>query len=104
MLKLQYAARYRRDLRRLRESGKDLGKLQPLITLLRQGGVLPPCYKDHQLTGDLWQFRDAHVDEPDDWVLVYRISGGVLHLARTGEHAHVFRASGSPWHRRQKPR
>lgn len=102
VLKVRVSRKYPKDLDVLRESGRDISKLEPLVALLRQGKPLPPRCLDHPLVGDLRNFRDAHVDEPDDWVLVYRVIGGVLLLYRTGTHARVFRGSGSSWHRRQK--
>lgn len=102
MLKVRVSKKYPNDLDALRANGRDLAKLDALVALLREGKPLPPRYLDHPLVGDLRHFRDAHVDEPDDWVLVYRVIGGVLLLYRTGEHGRVFRASRSSWHRRQK--
>lgn len=102
MLKVRVSKKYPQDLDVLRESGRDLAKLDALVALLREGAPLAPRYFDHALVGELRHFRDAHVDEPDDWVLVYRITGGVLLLYRTGEHERVFRASRSSWHRRQR--
>ncbi|WP_205622672.1 type II toxin-antitoxin system YafQ family toxin, partial [Haliea salexigens] len=46
-------------------------------------------YLDHPLRGDWKGYRDAHI-EPD-WLLLYRIEGDELHLARTGTHADLFR-------------
>lgn len=49
---------------------------------------LPPAYRDHPLKGSWSGFRDAHI-EPD-WLLIYRIAGEELQLARTGSHADLF--------------
>ena len=50
---------------------------------------LPPRLKDHPLTGDWRGWRDLHI-EPD-WLLLYKIEGNDLILARTGSHADLFR-------------
>ena len=50
---------------------------------------LPARLKDHPLIGEWNGFRDCHV-EPD-WVLIYRIDGDRLVLARTGTPADLFR-------------
>ena len=84
-------ARYKRDVKRLKEAGADMSKLNELLRLLVSETPLPRRYKDHKLTGDLHKWRDAHIE--DDWVLVYRVIGQHLLLARTGEHEHVFRGS-----------
>ena len=49
---------------------------------------LPTACRDHGLTGNLSGFRDCHI-EPD-WILIYRIDGDELLLARTGTHADLF--------------
>ena len=46
------------------------------------------AYRDHALRGNWDGYRDAHI-EPD-WLLIYRIKGDELHLARTGTHADLF--------------
>jgi mRNA interferase YafQ len=40
------------------------------------------------LKGGWKGYRDAHI-EPD-WLLLYRVAEGELHLARTGSHADLF--------------
>jgi mRNA interferase YafQ len=67
---------------------KDLGKLREAIGLLLTGAELPASYKDHPLKGDWKGYRDAHI-EPD-WLLIYRVAGNELQLARTGTHADLF--------------
>jgi len=49
---------------------------------------LPESYKDHTLKGNWMGFRDAHL-EPD-WLLIYRIQGNEVQLARTGSHSDIF--------------
>lgn len=89
MLKAKHGRKYLSDLRRLRENGKDTSKLDTLIDMLLEGKRLPECYRDHQLKGDLRNYRDAHI-EPD-WLLIYRVVGKHLLLMRTGTHEEVFR-------------
>lgn len=59
-----------------------------ILALLVAGSPLPDRYKDHPLKGDWSGFRDAHI-EPD-WLLIYRVQGEELQLARTGTHADLF--------------
>jgi len=49
---------------------------------------LPEAYQDHPLRGNWKGYRDAHI-EPD-WLLLYRVDGEELQLARTGTHADLF--------------
>ena len=83
------SAQFKRDVKRVRKQGKDLEKLKTLLALLLEQSTLPTAYLDHPLRGDWQGYRDAHI-EPD-WLLLYRVVGDELHLARTGNHADVFR-------------
>ena len=48
---------------------------------------MPAKYKDHQLIGNLSDFRECHI-EPD-WLLLYQIYDDILIIsaAATGSHA-----------------
>jgi mRNA interferase YafQ len=82
------SSRFRRDLKRLQKRGKDLDKLRHLLELLVEQKPLPVQYRDHPLKGRWSGYRDAHI-EPD-WLLLYRVIGDELQLARTGTHADLF--------------
>ena len=68
---------------------KTLSKLRDVLSQLIAAEPLPPRLKDHPLTGDWGAYRDCHI-EPD-WLLLYKIDGNDLILARTGTHADLFR-------------
>jgi len=74
--------------KRQRKRGADVAKLKGAIHLLLSGSALPPSFLDHALSGEWNEYRDLHI-EPD-WVLLYRIDGDTLKLARTGTHADIF--------------
>jgi mRNA interferase YafQ len=71
--------------------GKDMEKIDAVITLLANDEELPPANCDHPLKGKLAGFRDCHI-EPD-WVLIYKkVDDEVLELRelfldRTGTHS-----------------
>ncbi|WP_294534425.1 type II toxin-antitoxin system YafQ family toxin [uncultured Rhodoblastus sp.] len=88
MLRLAPSGRFRRDVKRALKRGKDLGKLTAAIDLLASGQPLSASYNDHPLKGDWKGWRDIHL-EPD-WLLLYRVEGSKLQLARTGSHADLF--------------
>lgn len=90
MLALVPSARFRKDVKRAEKRGKDMAKLRAVLTLLADQAPLPPEYRDHALRGDWIGFRDLHI-EPD-WLLLYRIAGDKVQLARTGSHADLFKA------------
>lgn len=81
-------AQFRRDVKLARRRGKDMSKLRELISLLTEGGALPPAYRDHPLRGEWNHYRDCHL-EPD-WLLIYKIEGDDLYLVRTGTHSDLY--------------
>jgi mRNA interferase YafQ len=69
---------------------KNADLLQLLVDVRRDGRsprlfMRLPC----ALRGDWVGFRDLHI-EPD-WLLLYRIAGNEVQLARTGTHSDLFR-------------
>lgn len=76
-----YTGQFRRDVRRAQKRGKDMAKLQEVLTLLINDEPLPFRFKDHLLSGEWIQYHDCHI-EPD-WLLLYKIDGNDLILART---------------------
>jgi mRNA interferase YafQ len=83
-----WSGRFKRDVKRTEKRGKDMAKLRAVLTLLIEEKLLPARFRDHALQGNWNGFRDLHI-EPD-WLLLYRIDGGELQLARTGTHADLF--------------
>jgi mRNA interferase YafQ len=79
-----WSGRFKRDVKR----GKDMTKLETVLSLLIEEQPLPVVYNDHPLKGDWKGFRDLHI-EPD-WLLLYRLADSELQLARTGTHADLF--------------
>ncbi|MGD0125446.1 MAG: type II toxin-antitoxin system YafQ family toxin [Terriglobia bacterium] len=88
MRNLISGARFRRDVKLARRRGKEMSKLRELISLLTEGGALPPGYRDHPLRGEWKHYRDCHL-EPD-WLLIYKIEGDDLYLVRTGTHSDLY--------------
>ena len=88
MRNLISGVRFRRDVKLARRRGEDLSKLRELILLLAEGGPLPPCCKDHPLSGEWKHYRDCHIEA--DWLLIYKIDGDDLYLVRTGTHSDLF--------------
>lgn len=79
---------FARDVKRMHKRNKDMSKLRTVLTLLIERKPLPRQYLDHPLKGDWKGYRDLHI-EPN-WVLIYRVAGSELRLARTGTHSDVF--------------
>ena len=87
MLVPYQSKRYLRDLDRMQRRHKNIDKLNTVIDLLCKQEPLDPKYRDHQLTGNLKNFRECHI-EPD-WLLIYKIQHEelILVLTRTGTHS-----------------
>ncbi|CWW74780.1 type II toxin-antitoxin system YafQ family toxin [Haemophilus influenzae] len=49
---------------------------------------LPEKYKDHALTGNWKGWRDCHIK--NDLVLIYKIVGDEIRLARLNTHSEIF--------------
>ncbi|ENU1228627.1 type II toxin-antitoxin system YafQ family toxin [Providencia rettgeri] len=79
---------FKSDVKRQKKRGKDLNKLKVLIELLIKEEKIPVDYVDHPLTGNWRGYRDAHIE--GDWLLIYKITGQELKLARTGSHQDIF--------------
>lgn len=83
-----YSGQFKRDVKQAQKRGKDMDKLKTLLSLLIEGGPLPASYIDHPLKGGWRGFRDAHIEQ--DWLLIYKIAGGVVRFERTGRHSDLF--------------
>lgn len=90
MYKIVYTNRMKKDAKLMKKPGKDLNKLVNVLFLLSTGNPLPIQYRDHQLTGNLHDFRECHI-EPD-WLLMYQIFEDtlVLSAAATGSRVDLF--------------
>jgi mRNA interferase YafQ len=87
-LKIRQATRFRRDVKRLRRQGVNLANLQAIVVTLAAEEPLDEKYRDHALVGNWRGFRECHIQP--DWLLIYRVAGEELQLARTGSHAELF--------------
>lgn len=76
----------KKDAKLMKKRGKDMSKLTDVLDILAAGKLLPPNFKDHQLTGDMKDFRECHI-EPD-WLLIYQFHDDVLTLTATGTGTH----------------
>lgn len=80
---------YKKDLKKSIKQNKDLNKLLKVLEKLIMDINLEPKYKDHQLKGELKDYRECHI-EPD-WLLVYMKKDNQLFLAGLGSHSDLFK-------------
>jgi len=88
MLAIKYTSKMKRDVKRVAKQGKDINKLISTLSALATGKPMPPEYRDHQLKGNLSDFRECHVDGEGDWLLLYQITDGGLTICACGTGTH----------------
>ncbi|MBP3195174.1 MAG: type II toxin-antitoxin system YafQ family toxin [Cardiobacteriaceae bacterium] len=86
-LKIVASAQFRRDVKK-QISALLTSEWAEIIYCLINGLQLEQKYHDHQLTGNLKNFRECHIKP--DLLLIYRIDGNELLLYRIGSHSEVF--------------
>lgn len=88
MRKVAPTSAFRRDLKKAHKQGKDISALVRILDLLASGESIPAEYKDHALKGKWKGHRELHIE--GDWLLIYKITGDMVALDRTGSHAELF--------------
>lgn len=90
MLEIRFNNRMKRDIKLMKKRGKDLNKLEDILTKLAKMETLSEKNKDHQLIGEWKDFRECHI-EPD-WLLIYKIETKelILFATATGSHSDLF--------------
>lgn len=73
-----------RDVKRLKQKHYDMGLQVEAQAALRRNDrmLLDGRHRDHQLKDSMRGFRELHIQ--GDWLLVYRVEGEHVILARTG--------------------
>lgn len=77
--------RFRRDYAKMKRSGRKIGKLHAVMSLLVDGQSLPPRYRVHVLQGEWQRLRDCHIE--GDWILLYEVG-----VDASGQETVVFHA------------
>ena len=83
---------FEKSFRKIKHSGKLKSRvvenLTEVINLLIAGKKLPPGYKDHQLQGEMREYRECHIK--GDLLLVYQIKKTelLLLLVEIGTHSY----------------
>ena len=88
MLDLKFSSQFKRDRRLCIKRGYDMDLLTAVVDTLRIPSPLPPRNRPHGLAGNWTGYQECHVSP--DWLLIYRVEGNELQLARTGTHADLF--------------
>lgn len=88
MLDLKFGSQFKHDRRRCIKRGYDMSLLSAVVNTLRIPAALPSRNRAHDLTGNWMGYQECHISP--DWLLIYRVEGNELRLARTGTHADLF--------------
>ena len=90
-MKVTRSKKFKKDFKLAKKQQKDISHLKEVIEKLSTGKMLPKALNDHQLVGNLKQYRELHL-EPD-WLLIYRIDENKdeLKLARLGSHSELYK-------------
>ncbi|MCH8501315.1 MAG: type II toxin-antitoxin system YafQ family toxin [Aliidiomarina sp.] len=89
MLRIEYTSQFKRDFKKITKRPiEDILEVGHVISRLQQKKPLADKFVDHSLSGDWSGFRDCHIKP--DLVLIYRVSGNSLQLARIGSHSELF--------------
>jgi len=89
---IRFTSKMKRDFKRVQKRGYDMSKLDETLRLLVTGKTMPPSYRDHQLTGEMRDYRECHVGGEGNWLLIYKISQNelILFASATGTHSDLF--------------
>lgn len=82
------SSQFKKDLKKAKRQGKDLNLLQTVVITLANQEPLEERFRDHELTGNWRGYRECHVNP--DWLLIYKVDGPELKLARVGSHSELF--------------
>jgi len=87
--KLVRTKTFKRSFKKLNLTDDELQNFIEIIYKLSNGLALEQKYKDHQLKGELKEFRECHIKP--DLLLIYRIKNSRLELIDIGSHSELFR-------------
>jgi len=88
-MKLQIHKTFIKDLKKAKLNQTNLAKLFMYVSLLLENKELPKEARDHQLKGELKDFREFHIS--GDLIVLYRIDRDYLQILRIGSHNEIFK-------------
>lgn len=82
---------FKKGLKAAKKRGLDISLLNCIVDKLLQGIPLDEKYKDHALKGNLYGFRECHIQP--NWLLIYLLEDDILTLTLidTGTHADLYK-------------
>jgi mRNA interferase YafQ len=94
MYSLRRTKKFKKSFEKIKKGGlkpKALTEIVKVIDVLQSGKKLLNKYHDHQLIGDLKDYRECHIQS--DLLLIYKVEHDelVLVLINIGSHSQVFK-------------
>jgi mRNA interferase YafQ len=86
---LSRANSFKRSFKKTKLTDEEETNYIEVIYNLLNGQELETKYKDHQLKGNMKDFRECHIKP--DLLLIYRIENNVLELVDIGSHSELFK-------------
>ena len=84
-----FTKQFKRDVKRLKRSNKNMALLKLVINKLVENETLDSTYHDHALHGNWKHCRKCHIQ--GDWLLIYKfVNNDKIYFERTGSHAELF--------------
>lgn len=88
MREIVFKKKFSKDVERIKRTGRPMNRLGEAIDLLADSKPLPPINRDHQLVGNMKDYRECHLG--GDWLLLYQLSDHTVTFIRTGTHSELF--------------
>ena len=88
MLRYGATTQFKRDVKKVRKQGRDIGVLDAAVQIIREQKPLPAKYREHYLGGNYKGRRECHL--APDWLLIYKITDDAVIFERTGSHSDLF--------------
>ena len=88
--KVEVTNKFKNNFKLCIKRGYNRKLLDNVVNMLKNGEQLPAKYNDHQLKGNLKEYRECHITP--DWLLIYKIEDDklILTLTNTGTHSDLF--------------
>lgn len=83
-----FKKQFRKDLERIKRTGREMTRLLEAIESLCSGTPLPPQFRDHPLVGNYKDYRECHLG--GDWLLIYQMTDDIVILVRMGSYSDLF--------------
>lgn len=88
MREIVFKKQFKKDVERIKRTGRPMERLSEAIDLLAESKPLPAINRDHQLVGNMKDYRECHLG--GDWLLIYQLTDETVSFIRTGSRTELF--------------